>query len=192
MSKTFAVDCDGVLYRFNETLRAWLVQHCGVPVSRLPEPSTYDLAEQWGFRDNDALLREMVTACKAGALFSVGEPYGDALHGMRAIRAQGHRIVVVTARNIAGLEGLAEPITRQWLDQAGFGYDDVVLTHNKHEVEFDLLLDDCPANIEACLRRGRTAVLLKRPWNDDVTHLPKVTWGEVVAMLSTRSALAAA
>lgn len=183
---TFASDLDGVGYMFNEVLRPWYLKR-GVPASAMPEPKTYALAENWTHLrgDNALLVRDMVQAFREGVLFHTGQAYEDALAANKAIRAAGHRFVFITARNLPGIEADAEKATAKWLDEAGFEYDDLILTHDKHLESFDLLYDDCPANVRTSLAYGKNAVLTPRSWNDGVTDLPMAPWEQMLSVLES-------
>ncbi len=47
----------------------------------------------------------------------------------------------------------------------GIGYKDVVLTHHKHLVEADILIDDKPATLEKWYKKKRLSATIAWPWN---------------------------
>lgn len=181
---TLATDLDGVGYRFEDTLRSWLHTRRGVPLSQLAEPHTYDLARCWNLGGDAGLIQAMVEAYEDGVLFHTGEPYKEALTALQQVREQGVRIVVITARNIPGISDSIENATRAWLESVDFPYDDLIVTGAKNQQAFDLLVDDCPAQVQSCLDVGRKAMLLSRRWNLDAPHLPRVDWAHVPALLT--------
>jgi 5'(3')-deoxyribonucleotidase len=182
---TLAVDLDGVCYPLVDTLRHWLTTRRGIPASRLPDPATYDLATAWGFTDDAALLAEIAAACHAGALFHHEPADPAALHATRSIRAAGHRIIAITARNLPGIPPDIEQITRDWAASAGLPVDDVIITGDKHLIPFDLLVDDSPSNVHTALAHGRRAVLLDQPWNRDAADLPRTDWPQIPDLLTS-------
>lgn len=177
------VDCDGVLYRFGAVMRRWLIEHCGIPATQLTEPTTYSLPAAWGLTD-DYLNREMIRAVRAGVLFWTGAPYRDALPALRRIAAAGHHVRIITARALPGIEDVCLDATTTWLRNAGFPFHDVVLSRRKHEVDYDILIDDCPDNVATSRAVGRNAVLLDRPWNRDSKDLPVITWPGAADLLT--------
>lgn len=47
----------------------------------------------------------------------------------------------------------------------------VILTHDKHWIDADVLIDDKPANIRAWAARGKKAMTIAYPYNECVGHL---------------------
>ena len=175
---TFASDSDNVLYDWDAAMRGWLTDHRGVPAHELGPSVQYDVSGAFGFPDPDRWYDEIVAAIRAGVLFHTGAAYAEALAANRRIVAAGHRFVIVTARVFPGMQEAVEAATRLWHTAAGYEFHDLVITHDKHEVDYDVLLDDSPANVRTCRAHGRNAVLLDRPWNRgaEAAGLPRTTW----------------
>ena len=63
-------------------------------------------------------------------LWWIGAPY-DVTPAIARIRAAGHRIHVVTARDVSGIEAEALDATRHWLDRHGIDADTITLAQDK-------------------------------------------------------------
>lgn len=109
--------------------------------------------------------------------FATARPVTDAPGALRALH-RDYRIVITT--NTCHPE-----LTRPWLGYWGIPHDEVIHTPHKHEVEFDLHLDDSPLVLADLQRRGRRAVRFALPWNKHLTDLPTLSawaaWREVLA-----------
>lgn len=179
---TIAVDLDGCLYDFNNTMREWLVAR-GWDRDQLIEPTQYYTQRAWGIADQ-VFQQEMIHALKEGIMFREGLAFPEALRSIRRLGEAGHRLVGNSARNFHGHSDHSRAATLLWLRENGVHLDglhlaDPVDPKDKLSQPFDLLIDDHPGNVEAALASGRNAVLLNRPWNLTYTHLPRATYPEI-------------
>lgn len=167
---TLAWDLDGVFYDLLPPLRTHIHRRGTHPTGDLPDPPTYDLAAAWNITPAD-LLDHLVHGTLHGDLFATGALYDDAHTCLTTIRERRPdlRHVAVTARDLPGATTEATAQTHRWLHDHGITFDAVHLTAVKTAVAFDLLLDDAPANVAAAHAAGRAALLVDRPWNQDVT-----------------------
>lgn len=177
-----AVDLDGCLYDFNNTMREWLVAR-GWDREQLIEPTQYYTQRAWGIADQ-VFQTEMVAALKEGIMFREGLAFPEALRSIRRLGEGGHILMGNSARNFHGEGDRSRAATLLWLRENGVHLDglhlaDPVDPKDKLSQPFDLLIDDHPGNIEAALESGRNAVLLNRPWNLSYTHLPRATYPEI-------------
>ncbi len=184
---TVAFDCDGVLYSFNNTLRAWLLTR-GWLAENLPDPSVYSLEEAWGLTNAD-LLKEMPVAVRAGELWNTGDSLPDGVGVARELGLAGHTIMVNTARKIEGIEKEATVATLTWLRQEGVHPDILHLADpddadDKMSVPFDVLFDDHPKNVKQAIDAGRKAYLIDRPWNTGVEGIPRISFSEAVTVVA--------
>jgi 5'(3')-deoxyribonucleotidase len=57
-----------------------------------------------------------------------------------------------------------EWLTNAWLDNHGIKIDRIY-TSEKHLVDAEVLIDDCPSNLQKFSKKGK-AICLRRPWNE--------------------------
>lgn len=156
-----AFDLDGCVYSF-DVLRHWMTAR-GYAVPDTPQ-DRYSMPAYLGI-SQEQFFAEMRASVQAGLLFRRGEAYPDGLAAVRAIYQSGHQVVILTARNLPGAEAPCHQATVQWLRETGVPFDELVITHRKEQVDFDVLIDDHPGNVEQVTAAGKRAVLLDRPWN---------------------------
>lgn len=177
---TVAVDIDGVLYELVEVMRQRIHRVLGRPLHTLPDPDTYEMESAWqlpvGF-----VHEQLIQGVKAGDVFWQGEPHQPGLDGLRVLKQSGYRVVLVSARDLPGVEDLCLEATAHWLGTVGAVYDDLILTSNKTQVPYHFLIDDFEHNVRAAQTAGRGGVLLNRGWNVNV-ELPQAAW-ECIPML---------
>lgn len=185
-----AVDIDGVLYELVEALRQWRHRRLGVPLAAMPDPGVYDLETAWNY-SSGALVADLVAGVKDREVFWKGPAHQPGLAGVRALKAAGHRVVLVTARNLPGIEDLCREATEFWLASPGVevDYDELILASDKTTVEWDFLIDDYEKNVRAGHGAGRHAVLVNRGWNVSVA-LQQSPWEDIPALVdAARSGL---
>jgi hypothetical protein len=182
--KVIAIDLDGCLYDFNSAMREWLVGQ-GWDRSKLTDPQVYAYLPVWGV-DPQTWAIEKIKAIKSGNLWRSGETLEDGIAGTTAIGLAGHKLLINSARILEDTGALAARFTAQWLRENNINADQISIVgmdpKEKLKVEFDLIIDDAPSNVQTALDAGRKAVLLDRPWNREST-LPRATYPEIVANL---------
>jgi uncharacterized HAD superfamily protein len=190
---TVGVDLDGVCYRFIDALRMWIHLDEGVPLSRLPVPlpdgcSASWPCEQWGLSTDD-FRRAWAKGVEAGFLFKWGLPEEGCREGLGALRDDGHRVVVVTARAVPGVEDLAEGLTRDWLRRHALHYDELLVNADKCCVRTDVFVEDNPGNYDALEGAGSRPYLFDQPWNRDGSDRRRVRdWPEFVGAVRREAA----
>lgn len=113
----------------------------------------------------------------------------DAAWGVNALRAAGHRIIIITGRTTAFYTD-PEKTTREELARGGIVYDKLICTLDKGAAcraeKIDLLLDDLPANCAAAEKQGASALLFNSAANQDASAgLRRVNnWREAVAVIA--------
>lgn len=180
-----AVDIDGVLYELVDALRQWRHRRLGVPLAAMPDPGVYDLEAAWNYpTGGGGLVADLVAGVRDGEVFWKGAAYRPGLDGVRALKAAGHRVVLVTARNLPGVEDLCREATVAWLASPGVEveYDDLILVSDKTTVDWDFLIDDYEKNVRAGHGVGRHAVLVNRGWNVSVA-LRQSPWEDIPALV---------
>jgi len=68
---------------------------------------------------------------------------------------------------------------RQWLEWNKISYRHLVHSHTKHELDYDIYIDDATRNIQAVCDSGKIGLLMNQPWNRDMNdnYDPKGTGG---------------
>lgn len=171
--EVLGLDVDGPVYRLGSELRNWLIKRGWSADDLHPAPvSTYDFLASWPLTQQE-LTDELLAASNADAIYGGDHVHADAAYWLPLIHDAGVGVHLVTARS----EPKAYAQTEAFFRLNNLPYDRLTLDRNKEDVDgYDILVDDHPGNVERVLAKGRKAVVLDRPWNRDVTHLPRVTW----------------
>ena len=165
-ARDILLDVDGVIYPFPELFTPWLAGRLERELEL--DTTCWEFYERWGL-DYAEFIEHLVDAVREQALWWTGEPYPDVAATFGRWRRQGHRIHLVTARDVAGAEaGLAA--TRHWLASHGLEVASVNLAQDKPQVlaELDLepgncvAVDDGPHHIAAWEDAGVYGVVMNR------------------------------
>jgi FMN phosphatase YigB (HAD superfamily) len=160
--KTAVVDIDNTLFDFASELYKRIVPVC----ANFPIPP-----QDWIHWDFWSLFVDKKTFFKAVREVHLDqdkfEPYPDAADFLVSLKECGFNIVIASHRDRNALHA-----TEIFLRKHGLTYDSVYLSHNKTVLfgACDLVVDDCPAILDAAKQRGITAVGLEFPWNRDSDH----------------------
>jgi len=174
------VDCDEVLYPFVDQARMWLVNECGRDPADLPTPTSWKIEEAWGLTDEEWHV-QFVAAIKAGVLFGQGDPLDGAVEGLARLCDLGHKVVVVTARDIPDAAIEATQQTYRWLADLGIPFSGIHISRDKGVVETDIFFEDHHVHYDALDDEFETfPILMHRPWNADHDGRRVVDWGEFV------------
>lgn len=172
------IDLDGVVFDFVGALRH---AFCGslVPTPAYPDPQRWEMWDDWGMAKADWIAA--TNGAVARGLFREGWFYPGARKGLAAIKAAGHRVHLVTARDCeqAGAD------TSEWLLRHGVAYDSLLFSRDKTVVPVDLFIEDNVDNAIALKEAGTPVFLIHRPWNASAMEtcgVPYVyTWEDFVA-----------
>lgn len=182
MSKyTIGCDLDGTGYNFVDRLRKFINMHSGKPIREMPPAKSWNFfSDQWGLTlaEYNEFLMEGV---RQDYIFRYGDPikgFKEALDYFHNVRED--RIVIITSRKIVGLEDACMLATKTWLDEQEIAYDDIILTDNKLEVDFDILIDDGPHHIEEVILQGKEAIIFDQMWNRALTSPRGKGWPEII------------
>lgn len=132
------LDVDGVLYPLPELFTPYAAERLGRPLEL--DTTNWEFYTAWGLGYDDfvELLGEGVRERK---LWWTGAPYADVVPAIARIRAAHHRIHLVTARDVSGIEAEALDATRHWLERHGIEVETITLAQNKTVVLDRLGLD---------------------------------------------------
>ncbi len=161
------LDVDGVLYPLPELFTPYAAERLGRPLEL--DTTNWEFYTAWGLGYDDfvELLGEGVRERK---LWWTGAPYADVVPAIARIRAAHHRIHLVTARDVSGIEAEAFDATRHWLERHGIDVETITLAQNK-TVVLDRLgldprtcvaVDDGPQYISAFEEAGVYGIVLDR------------------------------
>ena len=132
------LDVDGVLYPLPELFTPYAAERLGRELEL--DTTNWEFYTEWGLGYDDfvELLGEGVRERK---LWWTGAPYDDVVPAIERMQAAGHRLHLVTARDVRGIEAEALDATEHWLDRHGIDVDTITLTQDKTQVLQRLGLD---------------------------------------------------
>lgn len=161
------LDVDGVLYPLPELFTPFAAERLGRDLEL--DTTTWEFYTEWGLGYDDfvELLAEGVRERK---LWWTGAPYDDVGPAIGRLRAGGHRLHLVTARDVRGIEAEALDATEHWLERHGIEVETITLAQDK-TVVLDRLgldpktcvaVDDGPHYISAFEEIGVYGIVLDR------------------------------
>jgi FMN phosphatase YigB (HAD superfamily) len=171
------IDIDGVLYPFPEVFTPFASIQLGRELAL--DTTRWEFYEDWGV-DYEGFVELVTQGVNARELWWEGAPYADVPDAVARLRAGGHRLHLVTARDITGAEA-AMAATNHWLALHDLVVESVNLAQDKPTVlaELDLdparciAVDDGPQHVAAWEEAGVFAVVLDR-WGTYRGDLRKV------------------
>lgn len=181
-----AVDIDDTLTDSFDYFQPFVAEYFGAPLCELraKKISYSNLPLEWK-KEEAAFGRAYYDRFAADTPFKA-----DAAWGVRALRAHGHRVVILTGRTDAFY---TDPYrtTRQELANGGIVYDGLICTLDKADAclreNISVLIDDLPQNCAAAARQGIFPVLFGSAANRDaaVPYERVSDWaGAVAAVLA--------
>ena len=155
------VDMDGVVYPFMEDISAYLGVH-GIEAD-LTLWKGWDGFAAWGLT-KEQWLSWVDRAADEGVLFNAMAPFPGTVEALRRLRAAGHTVHLVTARNF-GTGNAAVRNTCAWLSRFDVPFDSLHFETDKTAVETDFFIDDHLVNYDALVGAGRQTFLLDCSFN---------------------------
>lgn len=160
------VDVDGVLYPFPEVFTPYAADQLGRHLEL--DTTRWEFYEEWGI-DYAGFVELVTQGVDDRRLWWEGAPYADVPAAVERIQRGGHRIHLVTARDITGTEA-ALAATNHWLGEHHLVVESVNLAQDKPLVLAELGLDpagcvavdDGPHHVEAWEAAGVRAMVLDR------------------------------
>lgn len=161
------LDVDGVLYPLPELFTSYAAEQLGRDLQL--DTTNWEFYRDWGLGYDDfvELLGEGV---RERRLWWSGDPYPDVPDAVATIRRAGHRIHLVTARDVRGIEAEAFDATEHWLERHGIEVDTINLTQEKTvvlqrlglEARNCIAVDDGAQHITAFAAVGVRGIVLDR------------------------------
>jgi len=185
------IDIDGVLYPFPEVFTPYASLQLGRELEL--DTTRWEFYEEWGV-DYDGFVELVTQGVNERQLWWEGAPYADVPAAIARLRASGHRLHLVTARDITGVEA-AMAATNHWLALHDLVVESVNLAQDKPTVLAALGLDpascvavdDGPQHVAAWEGAGVHAVVLDRwgTYRGDHRHVPDLgAFADVVDRLA--------
>lgn len=165
-------DCDGVLYDFADSVRQYLIERYGWPLTAFTPPVRWGFYEDWGLSLDD-FLAICNDGVNYGVIFNYGEPHFGSFEAIREVREAGHSTHLITDRSF-GWPGQAAKQTYGWLHRHGLVFDSVTFTSDKTIAAVDMMIDDKIENYDV-LDNSCDVYLLDRPWNQDDGSRRRIT-----------------
>lgn len=170
------IDLDDMVYDF---IQAWKDYYCkdnGIDPDSLKESRRWNFFEDWGIPMWE-YKETLAKGVRNGEIFWKGNVMSGSVESLRRLDEK-HYIIIVTHRNLLGLENACEKATKHWLAENNVPYDGLILTDQKTGLGLDVLFDDAIHNVRAALACGEKAVLMDRPGNEDVDFPRVKEWSE--------------
>lgn len=181
-----AIDIDDTLTDSFDYFLPFVAEYFGAEISELKARniSYSNLPPAWKAHELD-FCRAVYDRAVPDTTFK-----SDAAWGVQQLRAQGHRIIIITARTH---EFYTDPYktTVEELTKGGIVYDKLICTADKAtaciEEQISVLIDDMPGNCAAATAVGIPAVLFTSKANRNMqTDFPRVSnWKEAVKLILT-------
>jgi phosphoglycolate phosphatase-like HAD superfamily hydrolase len=124
------IDIDGVLYPFPEVFTPYASVQLGRELAL--DTTRWEFYEEWGV-DYAAFVELVTQGVNERQLWWEGAPYVDVPAAVARLRAGGHRLHLVTARDITGAEA-AMAATNHWLALLDLVVESVNLAQDKPTV----------------------------------------------------------
>lgn len=187
------VDCDDTLFDFIGRLKEYkeyTAKLNEMPFINLPDPKSWSFEQQWGL-SRQGLNDLMLSFARAGG-FRELLPIPGAFTVIKNLRAAGHQIAIVTARESwmdnRLLRAQVQADTIHSLVSCGFEYDELHFLPEKKNVSVDILLDDAVHHLEAAQLSGLKAVCMTRLHNVEWAGYRVKDWFEFETLINNWSA----
>jgi len=164
------IDCDGVLRDFIpdliECIKVTHPQHA----DKILTPTSWDW-EQWLPFWTEEETEDYVFNRHTQELFGRNStPIKEAVEDWTKLKVwakeNGHTLCLVSAQRED-----CKDITRDFLEENGFDFDEIYFTHDKWSIDVDVLVDDSPTKLlnfkDRSIAYG-TPICMKQTWNSEL------------------------
>lgn len=182
-----AIDIDDTLTDSFHYFQPYVAEFFGIDLQTLhKEQISYgNLPDKWRSRELE-FCKTYYDRIVADTTFKP-----DAAEAVKALRAMGHKIFIITARTTLFYTDPYKT-TREELEKGGIIYDKLICTFDKAtaclQENISLLIDDMPHNCTAAMEQGIAALLFTSPANQNMEiSVPRVSnWAEVLDYVTKR------
>lgn len=176
-----AIDIDDTLTESFDYFQPYVAEYFGADIEELRRKniSYSNLPDEWKEKELE-FCRAYYDRIVADTPFKP-----DAAWGIKKLREQGHKIIIITGRTTAFYTDPYKT-TREELEKGGIPYDKLICTLDKGnacaEEQIDVLIDDVPANCDAAVRSGASAILFTSKANRgmEAAYTRVADWKEVI------------
>lgn len=168
-----AVDVDGVLRRFTDRL-------VEVYLEDFPDHDVKPITTWW-FETSFPIGKEIYKYYKANAhrIFPHAKPYEGAKEFVESLRNLGYKVVIATTQPSG-----SEIFTFDWVRKNIGEVDGIFFGDQKWFVDFDILIDDAPHNIEQAQKHGKFAIFFTQEWNKEHEGQRVSSYKELLELLT--------
>ena len=173
-SPTFdvGIDLDGCVYDFVTVLGDFAAGYHDQPRRNFPGAQSWEFfKDQWGW-DLDTFLDTFSAGVLAGHVLWQGTPFPTVVDTWNQLRADGHRLHVITDRSPRGAVNEAQHATMSWLASHGLEFDTLTFSPDKTKLRTVasgsnlVFIEDRVENVQALTAAGVTTFCQARPWNE--------------------------
>lgn len=163
-----ALDFDGVL---SHTMKRWVEIYNADysekynKVATIRDINVWAFFEPWGMEKDEAF--RIFDSCWEG--WSHLEALETDLQQKTKMLNNIGDVDIVTSVNEQWL-----PQIRKWADKHGVICNKVIHSKAKHELDYDIYIDDSPQNVKEMYEAGKIVMMINQPWNRDIEE--KLNW----------------
>ena len=180
------VDLDNSMADYEGGMRRRVARMRGISSADLPPVTDWGLAACGWFATQEEYLAAHIAAVNDG-LYGSLPIYPGAADMLRELRGDGVRVRIITAREATLVRSGAD--TFWWLDRHRVEIDDIAFTGDKAGVEFDLIVEDSPPQIESIRAAGREVLIYDQPYNRYLDGPRAYDWYDVADEVRARLAI---
>lgn len=185
------VDIDGVIADYSGGILRWIEQQKGLPAGHYAPPTDWEFSgHDFGLHPKENVKvypliyprdyrsktlkdwhLEFTDVENNG--YRLLQPMPWAVWGVAELARLGHSVHFVTNRG-ACIEGKEHDRkhqlvdTIQWLQDHGFGYNEITFTNDKTKIKCDLYIEDSPHNLRAYQAAERPTLIYTHAYNEDI------------------------
>lgn len=179
------LDLDGVCADYISGFRPYAAKHLGVEPATLLFPRSYDLVEEWGFRDY-ADYREAHKRAVSEGMYSCLPPIEGISCAAQRLSESGAHIRIVTHRLfLGGSHRRIVSDTAAWLDANRIPYMSLCFTGLKDSVGAHLYVEDSPDSVVQLRGQGWPTFVFDQPYNAAIPGPRIFSWDTGVVDLIT-------
>lgn len=169
------LDLDNTVARYSEGLHA-AGKNAGVLTGDFRLPVTYNMVEEGWFSDFSDFLPVHQSLCHQDGLADLGLLQEDLNGLVRSWQAEGHEVVVITARIMddhdEALRAKVVAGTHRWVETFLPAADETfIVDHSKNSkliADADVYVDDSPGVVNGLRAAGKRVIVRDQPYNRDL------------------------